>query len=714
MVDPGKSKSSEHILDAAVLSSEARLSRVPALRTPTLCVLLLLSCLFLPAQDSALGTDIDALNARESFRIGLDAYNRYAFNEAILSLEQALSYKPNEGLILDWLGKAYYRSGLEAIALREWRAAQATYQSTASEATLIRNRIEFIGRRRSFFPTMEEVSRYVETGFFPGKYDKLTIYRHPTSVLACDDGSIWAVAYGSNEIIRLDVNGVVRVRRRGPLVGFDRPYDIARGLDGRLFVSEFQGGRVSVLSETGEWLSFIGTKGSGDGQLLGPAGLAVDEAGYIYAAEFGNRRISKFDPDGAFVHSFGKRDDIFPGFLAPTGIACKDGIIYAADGAAKAIYMFDSNGAYLGILNSEGLNAPESLKIFPGGSLLVSDTRRLLLVDTDSTIVKEITPAGNSRIRYVGADVDNNGNILAANFNESEITVFSSINDVASGLFVQIERIVADRFPRVTLEISVHDANRRPIVGLDQSNFLLSEQGYPAAEQVFLGSFTAPSPVDISVLIERSDRNAAMRSDITAALRDIAAAMKESGGNITSIVSAGTQPVLEKFTIDNPATLDRAASGNASAYTPRWAFDLGARLAATDLLPRSKRRAVVFLSSGEFGGLAFEQYSLSDIAAYFANNNIKFYCVLLGGTEASEEIQYLCDETGGKALKLYRPQGIGPALKSLAHAPTAVYSFSYTSGLPTDFGRAFLPVSAEVNLLGRSGRDESGYFAPLE
>jgi hypothetical protein len=39
---------------------------------------------------------------------------------------------------------------------------------------------------------------------------------------------------------------------------------------------------------------------------------------------------------------------------------------------------------------------------------------------------------------------------------------------------------------------------------------------------------------------------------------------------------------------------------------------------------------------------------------------------------------------------------------------------SYTSALPTDFGRAFLPVEVEAYLMNRSGRDETGYFAPLQ
>jgi hypothetical protein len=65
-------------------------------------------------------------------------------------------------------------------------------------------------------------------------------------------------------------------------------------------------------------------------------------------------------------------------------------------------------------------------------------------------------------------------------------------------------------------------------------------------------------------------------------------------------------------------------------------------------------------------------------------------------------------------LPLYRNQGIGPVIQELAHKPSGYYILNYRSGLPTDFGRAYLPLEAEVYLMDRSGRDSTGYFPPLE
>ena len=654
-----------------------------------------------PQEEGALGgIDRNAVNAREEFRLGVQAYNRYAFNEAILAFERALSFRPGEALILDWLGRAYYRSGLEDTALRQWQAAAESYGPSSGESLLLAGRIETFRNRRGLFPALEERIRYVEAGRYPGRSDDNVLYRQPTSVLALEDGSVWVVAYGSNEIVRIDVNGIIRQRRRGPLTGFDRPYDLARGLDGRLYLSEFRGGRISILSADGEWQGYIGSKGSGEGQLLGPQHLTVDEEGYLYVVDYGNRRISKFDPDGGFILSFG--DPSSGKLLSPTGIAAGTGRIFVADGLSRQILIFDRNGGFLGVLVAEGLAGPESLRFLSERQILAADGNRIVLIDVDSAQVREIGLLGNSRVRITGAGADRNGNILAANFQDGEVSVMTPMNDMAAGLFVWIDRVVADNFPEITLEIQVQDRQRRPILGLGEGNFLLSEGGRTVTGQSFISGAYRSEASDVAILIERSPQTASRKEDLASAVRDIGASVDR----IVSLVSAGEQPLREG--------LQEGSAAPGGSYSPRWRFDLALRLAATDLLPGRKKRAVVFVGSGRLGELAFERYGLSELAAYLNNNGIIFHAVLLGDAPPAEELRYLCEQTGGQFMSLYRPQGIGPVLSTLKSSPTGSYTLRYRSQLPTDFGRAYLPVEAEVYLLERSGRDNTGYFPPLE
>ena len=66
-------------------------------------------------------TPADKGMAAEEFRRGVQAYYRGAYNDAILQFEKALSFIPDEPLILNWLGKSYYKSGFESTALDQWK-----------------------------------------------------------------------------------------------------------------------------------------------------------------------------------------------------------------------------------------------------------------------------------------------------------------------------------------------------------------------------------------------------------------------------------------------------------------------------------------------------------------------------------------------------------------------------------------------------------------
>jgi DNA-binding beta-propeller fold protein YncE len=686
----------------------------------------------IPAAPGSDGVDLDTLQARQEFRIGVQAYNRFSYNEAIRSFERALSFRPGEPLILDWLGKAYYHSGIENAAFRVWQAAAAGYDFSSGQGMLISSRMETLRNRRILLPVANDDVRYVESGRYPAKSDGTVFYSQPSSVLTENDGSVWVVAYGSNEIVLIDPNGIIRERRRGPMNGFDRPYDLVRGLEGNLYLSEFRGGRVSVLSPTGEWKSYIGSRGREPGQFVGPQNLTVDEEGYLYVVDYGNRRISKFDPSGTFILSFGTKTAGFQGFISPTGLAARNGRIYAADSFLKQIFIFDRNGAFLGPLLQESLNSPESLRFLSDGKLLAVDSNRVLLIDPDTAIVRELGILRNaSSVRVTGAEMDKNGNVLLADFNTGEVAIMTRIDDMAAGLFVEITRIVSDDFPLVTVEVEVTDRLRRPIAGLDQRNFLLSEADQAVSEQTFLSAAYRSENTDISILIERSPATLSYRDDLAAAVRDI----ESAAGNLVTIVSAGEQPVRENQVSapgNTPAAkLASAARGNAALYSARWRFDLGLRLSATDLLPGEKKRAVVFVGAGlapdttgggnttsrennSLGELAFEQYSISELAAYLSNNNVVFHAVMVGGGVPGGDIRFLCEETGGRFLSLYRNEGIAPAIRELKDRSSGTYILRYRSSLPTDFGRAYLPLEAEVYLMERSGRDSTGYFPPLE
>ena len=53
-------------------------------------------------------------------------------------------------------------------------------------------------------------------------------------------------------------------------------------------------------------------------------------------------------------------------------------------------------------------------------------------------------------------------------------------------------------------------------------------------------------------------------------------------------------------------------------------------------------------------------------------------------------------------------------MKDILAIPNGMYRLSYTSMLTKEYGQAYLPVEVEAYLMNRSGRAETGYFAPLD
>jgi len=648
----------------------------------------------------------DRALAEEEFRRGVQTFNRGAFNDSILMFEKALSYVPGEPLILDWLGRAYFRSGVEASAVQQWQFAA----DSGWAKTRLLQLIETVRERGALRPAFGEDSRYVEAGAIKSRNGDAVLFRQPVSVVALDDGSFWASAYGSNELLHFDANGRILGKSRGPLEGFDRPFDLITLSDGRMLVSEVGADRVSVLSSSGNWLSSFGKKGRGNGEFVGPQFMAESPDGNIFVTDYGNARVVAFDPDGNPLFTFGKKGAAFPGFTAPGGIAILNGYAYVCDTVTGSLYRFDLSGNFVDeFLPPASLPLAESLRVWKG-YLLASQENRVLAIDPETGATREIASLGNEPVRLTGAVSDANGNLVLADYRGDSIQIVSRIRELVGGMFVRVQRVYADRFPSVQIEVSVEDRDGNPVVGLDRENFTVTEEGRAVPELVMTGAAYVEKTCDITVILDRSLSSDRLIGDTREALASISGAM--GGQGTLRVVSAGRIPVQEGSGPPN--------SGAWNAFRPKaaasgaWAFDVALRLAVNDLVNAAHKRSVVFVSTGESPVNGFEKYGLNDLASYMRNNGVTFYAVNLVRGALPEEFSYLVRATGGESYYLYRPEGIASLVTEAIRRPNGTYLFSYTSALPTNFGRAYLPIEVEAWLMNRSGRDETGYFAPLD
>jgi hypothetical protein len=78
---------------------------------------------------------------------------------------------------------------------------------------------------------------------------------------------------------------------------------------------------VNSLSDPGSYVTQWGTAGAGDGQFNGPAKVAVNAFGYVYVTDFGNNRVQRFDSSGTFVSKWGSNGSGDGEFNNPIGMA---------------------------------------------------------------------------------------------------------------------------------------------------------------------------------------------------------------------------------------------------------------------------------------------------------------------------------------------------------------------------------------------------------
>lgn len=641
--------------------------------------------------------------AEEGFRRGVQSYYRGSYNDAIMEFEKALSYLPSENIILEWLGKAYYRAGLEGTALAQWNIAA----DNGYGGLLLLNKIEIVRERRINDNRYDSPIRYTESGSYPGRSQdgKKLLFSQPVSILPNPDGTVWVVAYGSNELLRMDINGFIFERFNGPVQGFDRPMDILRLSDGNLLITEFAGDRLSVFNQKGRFVKSFGSKGTGKGNIIGPQYADFDDSGNIFVTDFGNSRVDVFDKDGNGLFFFDEN------LRAPTGIAVMDSSVFVADAVTGAVYRYDTAGNYLGLLCLEKtFTHPEAMKKW-GKYLILCDKNKIYSINTEDGSCFENVSTGNAPSKVTCAVPDVNGNILATDYTTNEIYVMAKMSELVGGLFVQIQRVNADSFPKVTVEVKVENRHRQAVVGLKEKNFVVTENRGAVKNYKFEGASYANDVADISIVIDRSYETSRHAEAVETAVREIAQSM--DGKGTLRIVTAGNVPVQE-YEGSPYGALNFSVKALKNPVSPACSLDMAVRLAANSLVNGELKRAIILVGNGTVSENSFERYGLTDLTAYLNNNSIILSSIFVNQGASSKEVSYLCEHTDGNEYYVYRSKGLGNVVKDIIDIPSGIYILSYTSSLKTAFGEKYLPVEVETYLMNRSGRDDSGYFAPLQ
>ncbi|MGI9256588.1 MAG: hypothetical protein ACR2PY_06605 [Salinispira sp.] len=659
--------------------------------------------------------DFNELNFQDAFREGVVFFHRGNFNESILSLQKSLGFIPDNYRAREWLGRAYYFSGYEDAALNEWRRIESR------SPPFLRSFIESIEARRSLAEELGEdrdfliIEEFTEEEFASGVVN-------PGAVMADGNGNFFINSFGTNNINHINQNGQLLRNLAGGLKPLSGPFDIAIYED-RLYVTNFLGDYISVLNSVGNTITTFGSAGIAEGEFLGPQYLSISEEPALYVSDVGNQRVTKFTLDGTFLFHFGEppafrnTPEIFEGFSGIGGLAAGEDGIYVADNLPdySELLYFDKDGNVLERFVLDEVSMIEDLTLLDDGSIVITSRTTVYMFNPENLSVEVLYGSNeNVNAQFVSAGFDDNNNLLISDFRNNRILFLSRLSGVYSGYQVEIHRIDASDFPNVFVELSVRDALGNDIIGLQEENLVFTENGFSAGghRMEYSGSFDTVSSV--AFIIEASGRRNDLEFQAWQNEGVFQALELLPEDSEVRIFSAGLSPVMEYARNSNPA--DIPAVMRSMSADREWKLDLAIRLAGDRLLLDQSKREIIFVSSGRLPDWAFDTIGLSETLAYLRNNHIRFNVIdsspLSGDVDPA--LKYLVENTGGNTYIINRTQGIGELGQDLLQRRTGLYIFGFKSGLENRFGREYLPLEVEVVHFTKSGRDELGYFSPLE
>jgi len=109
---------------------------------------------------------------------------------------------------------------------------------------------------------------------------------------------------------------------------FNQPSDVITGANGDIFVADGHGGntnaRIVKFDKDGKFIKSWGKKGTGPGEFDTPHSLALDSRGRLFVADRNNNRIQIFDQDGKFLEEWKQ-------FSRISGLYIRNDVLYAAD-----------------------------------------------------------------------------------------------------------------------------------------------------------------------------------------------------------------------------------------------------------------------------------------------------------------------------------------------------------------------------------------------
>ena len=169
---------------------------------------------------------------------------------------------------------------------------------------------------------------------------------------------------------------------------------------GKLLVSERQDHFVSLRDPNGTVISKYGSHGEETGEMISPAGIALDDVGFVYVTS--DHKLQKFTSDGIFITEVGgSTPGNQPGkaFDRPLSVAIRNGKVYVCDSINNRMQVFDLNLQFLECIGTD-IGMPQDIAFDNEGKLYVTSKsdNRVYVFDESGNIVHQFGEANSDGI----------------------------------------------------------------------------------------------------------------------------------------------------------------------------------------------------------------------------------------------------------------------------------------------------------------------------
>ena len=239
-------------------------------------------------------------------------------------------------------------------------------------------------------------------------------FNNPQGVAMDSAGNMYVVDNGSHRIRKITPEGVVTTLAgstqgstdgTGTNATFNQPSGVAVDSAGNVYAAEFGNNRIRKITPTGVVTTLAGslsnTPGSTDGtgtnaSFSYPYGVAVDSTGNVYVADNGSHRIRKITPAGVVTTLAGSTGGYNDGgwFNKPVGVATDwDGTVYVADQLNNRIRKITPAGAVTTFAGAGNFSAGIGSFAWPRGVALDSNLN-VYVADMYNLQIRRVTPGG--------------------------------------------------------------------------------------------------------------------------------------------------------------------------------------------------------------------------------------------------------------------------------------------------------------------------------